>query len=131
MLMPDTAKPLATYDHPFFGKWAAITRNQFGNGTFTYEGTHLSDELQRKLLADVVTLAGLAGSDQKLPAAVRVRHGAANSGRQMHYYLNYSDQQVSFPYAYGNGADVLTGKPVVRAASLTLGPWDLAIIEEQ
>ncbi len=29
-LMPEHAKALAYYDHPFFGKWPAITENQFG-----------------------------------------------------------------------------------------------------
>ena len=38
-LMPEHAKPIAYYDHPFFGRWPAITRNQFGSGTLTYEGT--------------------------------------------------------------------------------------------
>jgi beta-galactosidase len=32
-LIPEHAKPLAWYDHPFFGKWPAITENQFGTGT--------------------------------------------------------------------------------------------------
>jgi beta-galactosidase len=40
--MPDTAKPLASYDHPFFGKYPAITRNRFGKGTLTYEGSRIS-----------------------------------------------------------------------------------------
>jgi beta-galactosidase len=35
-LLPEGAKPLAYYDHPFFGKYPAITRNAFGKGTFTY-----------------------------------------------------------------------------------------------
>jgi len=38
-LMPEHAKALAYYDHPFFGKWPAITENQFGSGTLLYEGT--------------------------------------------------------------------------------------------
>src|SRR5258708_6174876 len=36
-LMPEHAKPVAFYDHPFFGKWPAITDNQFGAGTLLYE----------------------------------------------------------------------------------------------
>jgi hypothetical protein len=36
--MPEHAKPIAYYDHPFFGKWPAITENEFGSGTLLYEG---------------------------------------------------------------------------------------------
>ncbi len=49
-LMPEHAKALAYYDHPFFGKWPAITENEFGAGTLLYEGTYLSDTLQTAVL---------------------------------------------------------------------------------
>ena len=49
-LMPEHAKALAYYDHPFFGKWPAITENQFGTGTLLYEGTYLSAALQTAVL---------------------------------------------------------------------------------
>ena len=49
----------------------------------------------------------------------------------MHYFLNYSGEAQTFPYAYGGGADVLNGKVYAKAASMTLQPWDLAIIEEK
>ena len=39
MLIVEGAQPLAYYDHPFFGKYPAITQNHFGDGTLTYEGT--------------------------------------------------------------------------------------------
>jgi hypothetical protein len=49
--MPEHAKALAYYDHPFFGKWPAITENEFGAGTLLYEGTYLSDTLQTTIAA--------------------------------------------------------------------------------
>ena len=129
-LVPDTAKPLAYYDHPFFGKYPAITRNAFGKGTLTYEGTFLSDQLQESVLADVLKAAGLTGTDQQLPKPVHVEHGTNNAGRRMHYYLNYSGQPQTVTYSYGNGADLLSGKAYARSASMTIPAWDLAIIEE-
>ena len=42
-LMPEHAKALAYYDHPFFGRWPAITENQYGSGSLLYEGTYLSN----------------------------------------------------------------------------------------
>jgi beta-galactosidase len=35
-LQLETATPLALYDHPFFGRWPAVTSNRFGSGTLTY-----------------------------------------------------------------------------------------------
>jgi beta-galactosidase len=130
-LVPEAAAPLAYYDHPFYGKWPAITRNRFGGGTVTYEGTLPSAEMQQRILREVLGLAGLTGPDQELPAHVRVKHGIGNSGRNIHYYLNYSGEKQSVRYPYAAGTDLLASKPVEKSQSIDLAPWDLAIIEER
>ncbi len=131
MLIPETAQTLAVYDHHFFGRYPAITRNRFGKGTLTYEGTVLSDKLQEKVLLGVLEMAGLTGPDQQLPAPVCVKNGTSNAGRPMHYYLNYSASTQSFVYPYNAGTDVITGKVIAKSAPVTLAPWDLAVVEEQ
>jgi beta-galactosidase len=131
MLILEGAQPLAYYDHPFFGKYPAITRNRFGSGTLTYEGTVLSDGLQTKLLLDVLRLAGLAGPDQELPATVRTKHGTNRVGKVIHYYLNYSSDSQSLKYPYKAAVDLLTSTSVTPSQMLTLKPWDLAILEEK
>jgi beta-galactosidase len=129
-LMPEHAKALAYYDHPFFGKWPAITENDFGSGTLLYEGTYLSDALQTAVIKRTLEQAGLTSQDQQLPAAVHVQHGVNRQGKRLHYYFNYSGAEVKFNYGYASGTNLLDGKPVAKAASFTLPPWDLAIIEE-
>lgn len=130
-IMPETAQPLAFYDHQFYGRYPALTRNKFGRGTLTYEGTFLSDKLQEKLMLDVLNLAGVVGPDQQLPATVRVKHGVNNAGKRLHYYLNYSSRSESFTYPYADGIDLLTRKTVSKPGPVNLGPWDLVIIEEK
>jgi beta-galactosidase len=107
MIQPEHSKVLATYDHPFFGRWAAITENQFGEGTLTYEGTWLSDELQKKVLLRVLQESGLVGVDQH-PPTVRVKHGINAGGKAIHYLINYGASETSFPYPYGAARDLLT-----------------------
>ncbi len=131
MLILEGAQALAYYDHPFFGKYPAITRNTFGQGTLTYEGTVLSDQLQEKVLLDVLQSAGLTGPDQKLPGPVRVKHGVNREGKTLHYYFNYSSDPQTFSYPYGSGSDLLTQTTVAASQSITLKAWDLAIIEEK
>ena len=129
-LMPEHAKTIAYYDHPFFGKWPAITENQFGSGTLLYEGTYLSDALQTAVLRSELQKAGLAGSDQSLPAPIHVQHGMNKLGKRIHYYFNYSSAEQKATYSYGIGANLLDGKTVAKDSILTLAPWDLAIVEE-
>jgi beta-galactosidase len=130
MIIPENAKPLAYYDHPFFGRYPAMTRNQFGKGTFTYEGTFLSDGLQEKVMLDMLKLARLAGEDQNLPGPVRMRGGRGRSGKTIRYYLNYSGAAQTFSYGHAAGVDLLTSRAVPQGAPLVLEPWGLAIVEE-
>jgi beta-galactosidase len=74
---------------------------------------------------------GLAGPDQQLPAAIHVQHGVNRLGKRLHYYFNYSGAEVKVHYAYGAATNLLDGKSAAIAVDFTLGPWDLAIMEEQ
>jgi len=131
MLILEGAQPLAYYDHPFFAKYPALTRNHFGAGTLTYEGTVLSQPLQEKVLLDELQLAGLSGPDQKLPPPVRVKHGINRKGNAVHFYLNYSSEMQTFAYPYGAGRELLGDTPLAPSQQLKLKPWDLAIVEEK
>ena len=129
-LMPEHAKPLAYYDHPFFGQWPAITENQYGAGRLVYEGTWLSDALQKAILRDALQKAGLAGPDEDAPATVHIQHGVNRMGHRVHYYFNYSASPADVTYNYAAGADLLTGAKTAHGQTLTIPAWDVVIVEE-
>jgi beta-galactosidase len=129
MILLETAKPLAFYDHPFFGRYPALARNVFGKGTVTYQGTVVSDTLQEKVVADVLKQAGIV-PEPGLPARVRARHAVARDGKALRFYLNFSGEPQSFANPRGAGTELLSQKPVAAGERLTLGPWDLAVVRE-
>jgi beta-galactosidase len=129
-LLPETADVVASFDHPYW-RFPAITRNKYGTGTLTYEATVVTDTLQREIVRDALSRAGLGSADQKLPEAIKVRHGRNARGKTLHYYLNFSADQQSFAYPSGDGLDLLTNTPVRRQQVVTLAPWDVAIVMEQ
>lgn len=129
-LIPETAETVATYDHPFFSKYPAVTRNRHGQGTLTYLGTHVSGNFMDSLLTAELKAASLAGPDQSLPLAVRVRHGRNAQGKLLHYYLNYSGESRTIKYPYDAAVDLLTGRAAVKGSTVTLAPWDLVILAE-
>jgi beta-galactosidase len=124
------AKGVAYYDHPFFGKWPAITENQFGEGTLTYEGTYLSDALQAKVLAGALREAGIAPAEPSLPKNVRLRSGVNSAGKSIHYYFNYSSDPHKVRYEFADGTELVSNKAARNGEELTLEAWDLAIVEE-
>jgi beta-galactosidase len=129
-IVPDTAEVIASFDDPYW-HFPAITRNKYGSGVLTYEGTFLTDQLQREVVRDVIKRAGIADSDQNLPQVVRVRHGSNRQGKLLYYYFNYSGQSRSVPYSHNRGSDLLTGGTLAQGQTLALKPWDVAIIQEQ
>ncbi len=75
--------------------------------------------------------AGLTGPDQDLPASIRVKHGANALGKTIYYYFNYSSAPETITYPYGAGVDLLAQAPVAHGQTISLKPWDVAIIEER
>ncbi len=125
------AKPLAFYDHPFFSQWPAITRNEYGSGTLTYEGTMLSDELQEAVVRTALTDARITANANQLPPQVREKSGVNGHNKTLHYFLNYSGDAQHFTYSQNSGTDLLTGKSIASAQAVDLAPWDLVIVEEK
>jgi beta-galactosidase len=128
-LVPETAQALAYYDHPFFGRYPAVTRNSFGKGAFTYEGTVLSDALQESVMRDALAAAGVPLLDAALPSAVKTKHATSADGRPLHFYYNFSGRAASFAYRYENGTDLLSGEPVAKDQKVKLAPRDLLIVK--
>jgi beta-galactosidase len=129
-LLLEHATSLATYDHPFFGRWPAVTKNEFGKGTLIYEGTFLSDGLQRAVVQRVLQEASLLDARHTLPILVREKSGIDNAGKKLHYFLNYSGKKQSFVYPDGAGIELIHKNRISREQKIELEPWDVAIVEE-
>lgn len=129
-LEPTTAKSLATYDHPFFGRWPAITENQFGKGTLIYEGTALSEGLQQAIIQHALEGSGVPFDRETVHSTVRVKRGFNAQGKRITYLLNYSSSPADVKYDGPDAHDLLTSKPISGGQMLSIKPWDLVIAED-
>lgn len=130
LITPTTAEVLAWYDHPHWGEYAAITQNTYGKGKATYVGCYTSSAVIRNVLERVMKEAGLWGTDQELAFPIIVKSGVNDQGNTIRYYFNYSDQAISFVYAYGDGTELLAGTAVSGGQNMKLEPWGFCIIEQ-
>lgn len=128
LLRPDGAEVLAEYAHHAWAGHAAVTRHRTGAGTAVHVGTVTSPGLLRALLRTVLRDAGLWGAAQDLAGTVTVRRGANPAGRPLTYLLNYSPVPVTFPSPV-TGRSLLDGTGVTTDEDVTLGPWDLRVVE--
>jgi beta-galactosidase len=130
LLTPTTAEVLAWYEHPQWGEYAAITENQYGQGTAYYVGCLPSAAIMGKLLERAVRKAGLWGKDQELSFPLIVKSGQNEAGKTVRYYFNYSGQPQTFVYPYGAGVELLSERDVAAGEAVQLERWGFVIIEE-
>jgi beta-galactosidase len=131
LITPTTAKVLAYYDHPVWGKYAAITQNNYGKGTATYIGCITSNAVTEKILENTLKTAGLWGTDQDLKFPLITKTGTNQQGKTIRYYFNYSPGPKSFTYPHKAGTELLTGATIAQSDKLDLEGWGVKIIEEQ
>jgi len=129
-IIPETAKPLAFYEHKYFEKYPAITINNYGNGTLLYEGCMVSDAIQEKIIQQAIERAGIKTPDQDLHWPLITKSGTNEDGKTIRYYYNYSSEPASFEYPYNNSTELILGEKVGNKSKLTIEPWDVLIIEE-
>lgn len=130
LLEPDTARVLANYDHREWKRFAAVTRNQYGAGSATYLGCWTTPAMLRTLLRDTLADAGIA-VDDSTAFPVIVRKGVNDLGKEIVYYLNYSPETQPVLYHGHEAEDLLAAKAVRDGEVLTLGPWDLRVLEQK
>lgn len=137
---------LASYQHPAWGAYAAITRHAFGSGWAQWVGTVLDADATRTVLLDAVKSAGVEVLGVDLAGQVTVRVGFDQLGERIVYFLNYSPDPVAFDSPVSGkvivggvkvasdgssfenrasgpavGADIETGD------TMTVGPWNLVV----
>lgn len=128
LVTPADAETLASYDHPAWSPYAAITRNAFGAGEATYIATRTGADVTLAVLSDAVRRAGAWDWPQEIAGSVRVRRGVNGRGNALNYLLNYSgdEARIDAPVA---GTSVLDGAEVAEGDALVIPPWDLVVIE--
>lgn len=129
-ITPTTAKVLAYYDHPVWGKYAAVTENNFGKGLTTYIGCMTSNALTEKIMEDVVKKAGLWSADQQLHFPLITKLGTNQNNRTVHYYFNYAAVAATFNYPYNDGKELLSDETIYKNKAVAIEPWGVKIIEE-
>ena len=96
-----------TAEGSFTGR-AAITNRKLGKGRVVYAGTYLMRDVVEVLLPMLNDMSGLGplcpGSAPDVEVVVR-----ENSERQLWFFLNHSDKEVTIPSA-AVGEDLITGK---------------------
>ena len=127
LVKPAGAEVWAGYKHQFWGDYAAITHNTYGEGTATYLACYTKKEALKELLSKLCITIGITLPDVSFP--IIRKSGINESGNLISFYFNYSSDTQSFEYTGAEGTELLSSTPINPGANVSLKPWDLVIIE--
>ncbi|SFR81525.1 beta-galactosidase [Anaeromicropila populeti] len=132
LLCPDTAEIWASYHHPHYQKYAAITHNYYGKGTATYLGCYFDGNSLEKLLLHLLQEISISPAENQYP--IIIKKGFNERNEEIIYYLNYSDQPAPFLYQGNKGTILLKNKRLCNediepGTTYTLEPWNLIILK--
>jgi beta-galactosidase len=130
LLKPDKAEMLASYEHRYWGSYAAVTRHAYGDGTAYYVGCFTEKDQLKEIYAKAAADAGISSAFQEMQWPLIVRNGCSQDGRMLHYVMNYSEKEQSVTCPYAQAEDLLTGTVYRQGDAITLHDWDLVILEE-
>lgn len=126
LLQPDGAEVLCTYNHAAWGGIPAVTRNRFGKGEAVYFGCYFAPEGLEALLCHLFTDWQFTLSPCRFP--VIIRKGINPQGKRITFCLNFSGENQVLP-SHPAGCELISETVISENETLTLRPWDLAIIE--
>ncbi|WP_369789733.1 beta-galactosidase [Rouxiella sp. WC2420] len=122
----DQVKVLATYQHPNWGKYAAITESRYGKGSAIYIGCLSSKTVISQLIMRFGKQTTLSSCHSAHSFPIIVKKAVAKDGQTLTFYFNYSEdaQQIQTP----ENAVCLIGDHIANAANYQqIEPWGLRI----
>jgi beta-galactosidase len=122
------ADVLASYQHPHFGRWPAVTTRRHGQGRITYVGTVPNTHLATALFHWLVPAPTVDWSPK--PASVTVTGATAQDGQRIRFVHNWSWEPatVRLPAPV---RDLLSDRNHDANQELSLGAWDIRVFAGQ
>lgn len=120
----EAASVLATYDHPHFGRFAAVTRRSYGKGQVSYVGTLPNPAAARALFGSIERQSRHRWP--ALPRTVTVRSARNAAGERIWFVHNWSWDSTTVR-ATAQLRDV-TDPSLPAADSFVLGAWDARVL---
>lgn len=129
LLRPETAEVLYRYEDRNWGKYGAVSRNQYGKGSAYYIATYLEKNVLKEILKRAAADAEITIPAYQWP--VTIRNGENTEGKKIHFILHYSPEEQNINNPFEKVRDVLTGMEYDNGQTIKLAPWGVCVMEEK
>lgn len=129
LLENKNAQVLASFEHKYWGKYAAVTKNQFRKGFAYYFAAKTPKSVLASFLKDALNEAKIPLYNVQFP--IIIRSGENQKGKKLHYIFNYSSENYFIENPFADCVDLITQKPYFSKGKIEIADWDFVILEEQ
>ncbi|MBN7121118.1 beta-galactosidase [Erwinia billingiae] len=119
---------LARYQHPQWGKYAAITRNQFGKGTATYIGCNLSSAGMEQVFSTLFSTPALSALRSEVSFPLIIRRAQSKTQKDLCFIFNYSQTPQQLRNPLGQATSLIDNRQVEPGETLEIAGWDFVIL---
>ncbi len=127
-LVAEGATVLATYDHPHFARWPAITTHRSGRGRLTWVGT-LPDDATIRALARWAVPRPANARWVSSPPSVAVSGAVRRDGSHLSFLTNWSAEPATLR-APASVRDILSGVDIASGEPIVLDAWDVRLVTD-
>lgn len=124
----DTTTVLAQYKHPYWGQYSAITCNDYGKGSATYIGCHISSSVLQKIYQYILQKPQLSNLNCSYHFPLIIKNTVNNQNKQIRFYFNYSEKPINISFDGKKGKDLLSNTVINHNDNLYLKDWGVLII---
>ena len=132
LLKTEGAESLADYEHKYWGRYAAVTHQEYGKGNAYYIGCYTEKEILKEIYQKAALDAGICDEAMEYTWPVIIRSGIDQEGKKLHYVFHYDDKEegrcIKCPYECVQ--DLTDGTVYRKDDPVYLGDWDVKILEE-
>lgn len=129
LLTPTTGKALATYNHPYWGEYAAITENTFGKGKAFYAGSYLNEKSISELYKYVLKETNLWTARQEQRFPIINKQLMTKDDETLDFYFNYSQEDQTVTFKSESGSEIEDGTNMTSGDTFTLKPWSFKVFK--
>lgn len=130
LVFAQDAEVLSYYQHKYWDRYAAATRNHYSLGRAYYIACMMERSVLGRILLEAAADAGIITEAMDFEWPVIVRSGVNEYGSRIHYVLHYSEEERDIVCPY-EATELLREEEYHIGDVLHLKDWDVRILEEK
>lgn len=127
LLNSENAETLFYYQHKYWGKYSAVTKNHFKKGTAVYIGADVGEKTLKEILLSSAVQSGVCVSDYRFPICEKTFE---KDGKAVKFFMNFSSDEAEITAPF-DCVDLICEKEFIKGEKIKLTDYNAVILGEK